>query len=247
MKTPPHNHAISIGPVELGTLPRIAVPLVDRELGEIQSALRWADIVELRVDMCDATDESAVAESCRKAAATAPLLVTVRSHDQGGAIELDDQRRLALYEAAMPHADAVDVELRSPIRDAVLERARSRGVTTIVSHHDFAATPDRDELDALVAEARQVDADIAKLAATANDAGDRNRLLDVLRANRERAMIVIAMGAHGAASRVFFPLCGSVLTYGFLHDSVAPGQLSIRELRAELARYCPGLKASRDG
>jgi 3-dehydroquinate dehydratase-1 len=234
---------IAIGNVELGTLPRIAVPLADDDVARrAAAALHWADIIELRVDLFRshaAADVTAVCETVR--AAGAPVLVTVRSPDQGGGGNLSDQRRLALYEIALPFADACDIELRSPLCEAVLALADQQGVTTIVSHHDFAATPDHDALAALVRDAAASGAHITKVAATANSAADRNRLLDLLREQRDENLIVIAMGPYGAASRVFFPLCGSLITYGYFEQSVAPGQLSIQELRSELARYCPDL------
>lgn len=234
---------LRIGSVELGALPRIAVPLDDRRLGErAATAARWADVVELRVDMFESRDATAVAAACKLARTGAPVLVTVRCRDQGGAADLDDEQRLALYKTAAAHADAIDVELRSTICARALELARAHGLTTIASHHDFTATPDDATLNAIADEARDRGAAICKIAATAQCASDTTRLLDLLRARAaDQGMIVIAMGPHGVASRVFFPLCGSLLTYGFLDEAVAPGQLSIRELRAELARYCPEL------
>jgi 3-dehydroquinate dehydratase-1 len=50
---------------------------------------------------------------------------------------------------------------------------------------------------------------------------------------------VIAMGPIGAASRVFFPLLGSPVTYGHVGRCGAPGQLSIEELDTALRLYSP--------
>ncbi len=240
---PKPGDRIRIGRVDLGALPRIAVPLDDRRLSErVATATRWADIVELRVDMFGSHERDAVTAACKLVRTAAPLLVTVRSRDQGGAADLDDEQRLALYKTAAAHADAIDVELRSPICARAIELARAHGLTTIASHHDFTATPDDATLNAIADQARDRGAAICKIAATAQCASDMTRLLDLLRDRAaDQGMIVIAMGPHGAASRVFFPLCGSLLTYGFLEEAVAPGQLSIRELRTELERYCPEL------
>lgn len=234
---------IAIGNVELGTVPRIAVPLADGDIAQRAAAsLQWADIIELRVDLFRSHAVADVTAACRTVRQLgAPVLVTVRSPDQGGGGDLSDQRRLALYEAALPFADACDIELQSPLREVVLALADQHGVTTIASHHDFAATPDDDALAAMLRDAAASGAHIAKIAATANSSSDRNRLLDLLREHRDQNLIVIAMGPHGAASRVFFPLCGSLITYGYFGESVAPGQLSIQELRSELSRYCPDL------
>jgi len=240
---------LRIGNIELGAVPRVAVPLTDAEVDEtaaaLAAALRWADVVELRVDMFASREPQHVASVCEKVKKCgAALLVTVRSGDQGGARDIDDSSRLDLYRAALPFADAFDVELHSPICDDVLALAAGRSLTTIASHHDFATTPAQSALHSLLTEATAHGADIVKIAATAHDSLDRNRLLDLLRDGPTDAMIVIAMGEQGAASRVFFPLCGSLLTYGFLNEAVAPGQMSIRALHSELARYSPDFAAA---
>lgn len=240
----PHRHrppATSIGAVGLGPSPRIAVPLTDTDLqANLVKARRWATIVELRVDMFACLEESHVASVCEATRTTgAAVLATVRCRQQGGVATLDDEQRLALYRAAAPHVDAIDVELRSPIYREALAIADRAGLTTIASHHDFTETPDDLELRSIAEEAHASGAGIVKIATTANCAADRNRLLDLLRGRGDHSMIAIAMGSHGAASRVFFPLCGSLITYGYLGEAVAPGQLSIQELHQELRRYCP--------
>ncbi len=234
---------VTIGKVDLGRVPRIAVPLTDEDVeGRVATAVQWADIIEARVDMFASVDEAHVVSVCQQVRANgAPLLVTIRCPRQGGQGNLGNQQRLDLYRAVAPIADAVDIEVRSPIFNDVLAAAAEHDLTTIASHHDFEGTPDDLELRAIAAEARSAGATIVKIATTANNDTDRNRMLDLLRQRGDQPMIAIAMGAHGAASRVFFPLCGSLITYGFLGKSVAPGQLSIEALRKELQRYCPEL------
>ena len=60
----------------------------------------------------------------------------------------------------------------------------------------------------------------------------------------ELAARLTGMGEHGVVSRVFFPLFGSLLTYGFVAQSGAPGQLPLEELYAELRRYSPAFAAA---
>jgi hypothetical protein len=57
------------------------------------------------------------------------------------------------------------------------------------------------------------------------------------------------MGRIGRASRVLAPLLGCPLTYGYLTGgAVAPGQLSVRELRAFFRSLGPGdAEAARNG
>jgi 3-dehydroquinate dehydratase-1 len=53
------------------------------------------------------------------------------------------------------------------------------------------------------------------------------------------------MGDFGKISRVMAPVFGSLFTYGFLHSSVAPGQLPVAKLVEELALYYPGYEDKR--
>ena len=126
----------------------------------------------------------------------------------------------------------------------MVDGARRHGNLAIVSHHDFAATPPDADLAAHFDAALDVGADIVKIATHAASGADTDRLLGFLRARRERGLIVIAMGTHGVASRFFFPLCGSLLTYGFVAQSGAPGQLPLAELYRELQRYSPAFAAA---
>ncbi len=240
--------APAIGDVALGDTPRIVVPLTDREVpSRLAEAKRWADIVELRVDLFASRDPRHVADTCRQVRQHGrPVIITVRHPDEGGGSASSDAQRRSIFETVAADADAFDIEVGAAIAGDVLDVASATGTTAIASHHDFQATPADTELHAILDTCAEKGAAIAKLAATANSAGDRNRLLDLLRQRRQENTVIIAMGEHGNASRVFFPLCGSLLTYGFLDESVAPGQMPIRTLRSELARYCPSLSPELD-
>jgi 3-dehydroquinate dehydratase-1 len=230
---------LRLGTLELGRKPLIAVPLTDVEVRvQTAEALAFADILELRIDLFENQEPDHVATICAEArSAGAPLIATVRSTREGGGTQMPDDERQRLFETAIPDVDAVDIELRSSLRGCIVDRIHQNGKLAIVSHHDLRGTPATEQLSAIVDSARSAGADIVKIATQANTSNDRNRLLELLLQRREEALIIIAMGPLGAASRVFFPLCGSLITYGFLNESVAPGQLSIRDLRSELQRY----------
>jgi 3-dehydroquinate dehydratase-1 len=206
---------------------------------------RCADIIELRIDQFARHDPAYVGALCRDAGARGlPLIATIRSVDEGGGTRLDDAQRLALFEAVLPMVAAVDVELRAPIRAQVVEQAHRAGKRAIVSYHNFSATPIDTDLTAIFDAAVLADADVVKIAAQARDAADADRLLVFLLERRHRAMIVIGMGPHGVASRVFFPLLGSLITYGSVGTATAPGQLPLAELHAALRRYSPEFAAA---
>ena len=74
-----------------------------------------------------------------------------------------------------------------------------------------------------------------KIATYVNTPDDLRRLVR-LPSSRDN-LIVIGMGAFGAASRVFFPMIGSLFSYGSITGKTAPGQLSLRDLKREFKRY----------
>lgn len=236
---------ISIGSVELGKRPRIVVPLLDTEIRtDAARAKELADIFELRIDLFQRHEQSYVAQLCEAARSQdVPLIATVRSVQEGGGVALDDQQRLALFEAALPHVDALDVEHHAEIRDRVIHLAQSSRKLAIVSHHDFDRTPTEPHLTGIVDEAQAAGADVVKLATAAQSFADVERLFGVLLSQRAKGLVAISLGPYGTISRVVFPLFGSLLTYGFLHQAVAPGQLSLADLRQELGRYDPDFPA----
>jgi len=238
---------LRIRDLELGTVPRVAAVFSDAELrAHAPLARAFADLIELRVDRFARHDPAHVAEVCREARGPGlPVIATVRAAAEGGEADLDDARRLALFESLLAEADAFDVELRSKICPPVLAAARAAGKPVIASYHDFAATPRDGDLLRLIEEGAASGADAIKLATMAHTAGDLDRMLGVLRAHRGRNLILIAMGPHGVASRVFFPLFGSLLTYACTESAVAPGQLSLADLDRELRLYSPEVAAAR--
>jgi 3-dehydroquinate dehydratase-1 len=232
---------IRLGNLELGLLPRIAVALSDLELRVHGERVRGlADVFELRIDRFERHDPSYVRSVCEAARGHGvPLLATARSADEGGEAALADGVRLPIFEAVMPVVDGIDIEIHAAIRDWVVGLARRHGKLVIASHHDFEGTPPDATLVRLIDEAKRAGADVAKIAVTVPDLAVLDRLLGLLRAERDKGLILIGMGGAGVASRVFFPLLGSLLTYAFADHAVAPGQLSLSELTAELRRYSP--------
>ena len=68
-----------------------------------------------------------------------------------------------------------------------------------------------------------------------NSLEDVLRLLEVtLRA--KGPVCTIAMGETGRHSRVIAPIYGSVMTYGYVENAIAPGQLRVDELKNILGK-----------
>ena len=207
--------------------------------GAIKKAVvQGADLLEVRVDSFVDLDPVSLAVSLRKLKKISglPIILTVRSKKEGGLQPLSDRTRAALFEALIPYSDIVDIELSSNgIIENVVSSAKSNGKTVIISHHDFKGTPGDAALRDLIKKSREKGADIVKIAAHAGSLKDMKRLAGILLG--DDGLIIIAMGEKGAASRVFFPMLGSLITYGSITGKTAPGQLTLKEIKEAFKKY----------
>ncbi|MDG6104640.1 type I 3-dehydroquinate dehydratase [Dactylosporangium aurantiacum] len=230
------------------------VPLVAVSFGDEDAARDAAlardlrvDVAELRVDWYASTQPEHALEQVRPFAGV-PTLATIRSKDEGGYWAGDEPARLRLYEAVMPEVDAVDVELASAeIRPGVVAAARAHGTLVVLSHHDFAATPSAAALDSLVEEGFAAGADLVKISTMAHGPDDVRTLTELTLRHQHRGVIVIGMGAEGAASRVMLPVLGSRITYSAMGGRPAPGQLPFEETVRLLELFSPRFARRRSG
>lgn len=203
-----------------------------------KAASLGAGLLELRVDTFTATQPGRLLASFEKLKKITklPILLTIRSTKEGGQAELPDRERAALYRVLIPFADLVDIELNSSgIRKNVVDFAKRAKKRVIISHHDFESTPGDKKLRKIIESARASGGDIVKIASLVNTQDDLRRLAGLLCS--EDDLIVIGMGPLGKPSRVFFPMLGSLITYGSTTKSTAPGQMSLKEMHTELRRY----------
>src|SRR4029434_9645510 len=111
------------------------------------------DLFELRLDhlvcpasvaraTCDVTDIVDELEE-KVSRLPAPLIVTARHPQEGGANQLNLRQRRDLLSRFLPHARYIDFELRSAAAlHSLCKLARKKNVRRIISFHDFKTTPD---------------------------------------------------------------------------------------------------------
>ncbi len=206
----------------------IAVPLTDREFKERvrEAKEKGADLVELRVDQFSRTEPEYILELLKTAKEVGlRTILTVRSPEEGGR---EVRNRREIYESVAPHSDFADVELSSRGLIPVVREAVGRGGgRLIVSFHDFERTPPSWIIKEVIREGFRYGG-IPKVAVKANSYEDVVRLLCV--GYQERGdKILIAMGDLGKVSRVAGFVFGSVITYAYLGEAIAPGQISLEE------------------
>ena len=225
-----------------GDVPLVAVSFGDHDCERLAREAKSAgvDVAELRIDQFAVTDADHVVAQVQEFRGL-PVLATVRSEYEGGGWRGTEPERLDLFRAVMPFVAAVDIELSSiEILDEVIATARRYDVTVIVSHHDFERTPAVGELQAVVAAAKVAGADVVKVSTMAHASADVKTLASLLiQAGDGPELIVIAMGAIGTVSRVFFPALGSRITYCFIGGRPSPGQLDFAETLRLLCQFYP--------
>ena len=186
-----------------------------------------ADLYEVRVDHFEGFEDLEVlAEMGEK------LILTPRRNEEGGAREFSEAERLELYGRLVNLKPAyIDVELRSEIAADVLELARKKRIGTILSYHNFSGTPTFGELIGILDEMEELDPDVIKIVTTARSLKDNVRVVRLY--EHAENVVAFCMGPLGKVSRVFSALMAP-FTYASAGNEVAPGQLSVDELKSIL-------------
>jgi 3-dehydroquinate dehydratase/shikimate dehydrogenase len=231
------------------TLLTVPITSLDPPLDEqVRAATQTgADLVELRVDcIANAGGRAGIeaVETLLSEPRSVPFVLTVRSAEEGGLWDHDEAERIALIERlALLQPGFVDIEHAAWSQSANLrqklgsvcegggnhEQGRSR---LILSHHDVRGRPE--DLHALFERLAAAPAAVVKLVFAAHDATDAFRALELLhRHASHRAVIALALGEAGLASRVLAGKFGAFLTFAALAPGTesAPGQPTVQELR----------------
>ena len=191
------------------------------------------DLAELRLDQLKMP-----AEELRAALAgnTLPLLLTARHPAEGGHGPEDPKARAAMIEPLLDLAMLIDLELRSAAQmQGTIQKARAAGVPVVGSFHDFQATPADDVLRGAVNFAQQAGLDAVKIATYLNTQDDLARLMKLAGETHRLRVSAMGMGPWGRVSRLVLAKCGSLLNYGFIGVSNAPGQWPVARLKELLA------------
>jgi 3-dehydroquinate dehydratase/shikimate dehydrogenase len=216
----------------------VCVDRFDKMREAVKRASQFADLVELRLDYLD--DIDAASKSLRELIETIrrPVILTLRSGEQGGknSFDYDRRRQFWLSLKDIPGSTFCDIELDLVLEfsaQAMQEQLPFSWDRTICSHHDFSGTSS--DLEQVYERMAATPAAIIKIAVQANDAVDCLAIFRLLeRAQREhRELIAIAMGQPGIMTRILGPSRGSFLTYASIdqESTTAAGQVTAADLR----------------
>ncbi|MDF7639900.1 type I 3-dehydroquinate dehydratase [Lactobacillus sp. ESL0791] len=228
--------------------PKIAVPNVGTNEEEILSFAKEIvaakpDLMEWRIDyyaagISDINKLISTSKKIRQIVDNLPILVTFRTKNEGGVLELSDDNYLNLLQAIIENrlGDAIDIELfheEEKIKSLV-QLAHNYNLVVIMSNHDFEKVPPKDVIVFRLKKMSELQADVVKMACMPHTAKDVLILLEATNEVHqaiENPLITMAMGDLGKVTRVSGQVFGSSLSFGAVGKTSAPGQLSITDLR----------------
>ena len=210
----------------------IVIPIVDEHSLEKISSTKKLDQcndIEIRIDLLMSVPD--LKQKISKI--NAPILLTCRHPDEGGPEEFRDSiKRQSVITPLIQYASALDIEInQAEHMKSILELAKSEGLLTLLSFHDFIGTPEKKHLQNKVSEGYERGADVVKIATTTNSFKDIISLMTLFDLFDSHHLSVMGMGRLGMASRLLAAQSGSVLNYAALQSASVPGQWEVNDFK----------------
>lgn len=213
---------------------RICVSIGAKTIKELSSSINKAldisDFLEIRFDFLDQSEipsSMKIIESIKSRS-----IFTLRSREQQGNFKGNEFERLKLlkmlYDA---NPMLLDVEYDTIIADNSLNNYLKDKSNVLISWHNFSSTPSDEFLEKKIYDMKKFSNNI-KLVTMATNVTDSLRVLNLYDKFKDSNLITFAMGDCGVISRILCTFYGrSPFTYASLEKSIAPGQLSVIEMR----------------
>ncbi len=223
----------------------VCVPLLAKNKSSIIEDMTYLqtkdyDLIELRLDYYENIEcKESVIQLLKeiKPLISKPLLITLRSLNEGGYKHIDNEYYYSLLKdiISLNLTDMIDIEL---LKDKInnfelIEHAHNNHIKVVMSYHNFNKTDEIDVLKQYMDTMEVMGADIAKIAVMPRCKEDVVNLINLsmqLSSYMSIGIVVIAMGELGKITRVIGDMIGSYMTFASLSCAVAPGQLSIDEI-----------------
>jgi 3-dehydroquinate dehydratase I len=217
-------------------LSRICVSIAAYDLEQLKRQINQAfnygaDYVEIRFDYLDLSDMDqamSIANMINKKA-----VYTLRAPDEGGQFKGNISERIAwLKKLSASKPMLLDVELHTIKYNTYLaDYLKEQNISLLISWHDFEKTPSNAQLTNLLYEMRKYSQNV-KVVTTAQKTEDSLGLLELYENTLGVNLIAFAMGEAGVLSRLLCVIIGNApFTYASLEKAIAPGQLTIKQMR----------------
>ena len=224
---------------------KICVSIAEESVGKLKDQMKLAfeagaDFVEVRFDFLKPNEVMPAVDLIGEDRGR--CVFTLRSKEQGGRFSGTEEERMRLLrKLAEAKPMLVDVELHTlQANDNLADYLELASIPTLVSWHDFEKTPPNEELSSVITEMR-IFSTYIKVVTAANSVDDSLRLMTLYEGALGLHPIIFAMGEAGVVTRVLSALYGAPYAYAALDKAVAPGQLTLAQMR----KLYDGIKGNR--
>lgn len=238
--------------------PCVVVPLVGTTEQQIideanQAVADGGDVLEWRIDPLLAQHENLSIASLARSVVSGllsgtslPILLTIRSTEQGGQVSLTRGRYRLLMAEIMdvlmqlqvdPGRIGLDLEAQLDTTPALISEARDRGYSTVLSAHDPQETPAEEVMILQFEEMVELGADVVKYVVSARTDDDVERLYTVLDVIRtwDKPFVSYAQSPVGRRSRAGSIRHGASGAYVAAGHPSHPRLITAAQLRDEIA------------
>ncbi len=215
------------------------MPLVDEDLDGIENKIENVlkenvSFIEFRFDyLKDFDNVELILEKISKY--NKHSIYTLRPITEGGKYAEDDSKRVILLKKlALARPMLLDLEYNIiSTNDELADFIDDNDIRTLISWHDFAITPNQEFLVDLIDKMR-VFSHFIKIVTTANTIEDTIRIMKLYNLiGSSLNLIAFSMGELGIISRVLCNVVGdSPFTYATVENAIAPGQLTIHQMKS---------------
>ena len=224
-------------------VPKICIPITAADQAGLREQIKKAldgpcNLVEWRADFFRTPDTSELPTQL-----FADALELLRTEEGGErSITPEAYKELNLFVASTGMADLIDVELNrgEELLTELTELLHEKGTAVIGSFHDFAGTPEQEEIREILCRMQKCGVDITKAAVMPKSEADVLTLLgasvEMKQNYADRPFITMSMGRLGAVSRLAGSLTGSAVTFATAGQASAPGQLAAAQIAGVLAQ-----------
>jgi len=198
-------------------------------LEQINSAITYADAIELRLDFWKKLNIDDIKKI--KTTYSIPMIFTLRKPTEGGYYQGDEKNRLALLKQLCTlNPEYMDIEY-DVSKDFLKSLQQYPTIKFICSYHNFHNTPEN--LVGILESMQYPLFSHYKIATLAQSTIDALRMLQFVNTYSKECLLTgICMGETGQCTRIVGAIVGSQLNYATLTTAtaVAPGQLSLDHL-----------------
>ncbi len=209
-----------------------------------------ADLAEFRIDLLSFANDTkqviALGHELKKILGNKPMIVTIRTKNEGGQLEISDVDYCKTYQAYLknPFMDWLDVEMfrDQKVVSEIVQKAHQKKVLIVMSNHDFQKTPSQDEIEKRLLKQDQMGADILKIAVMPKSKQDVFTLMNAtLKVSQQttKPLLTMSMGQLGTISRVATANMGGSYSFGMIGQASAPGQIDVTKLKQILQTVQP--------